>query len=98
MIRGNVLNETWSDGKRGFIEGTAYKVDTNSDEAKKNLWILCRENQLDEEIYNQLVKKAEGEGYDVSKLKKTTHTNPPPETKDAPADKGIWWLRSIFGK
>ncbi|XP_040997786.1 temperature-induced lipocalin-1-like [Juglans microcarpa x Juglans regia] len=30
----NVLNETWSDGKRGYIEGTAYKADTNSDEAK----------------------------------------------------------------
>lgn len=30
----HVLNETWSDGKRGFIEGTAYKADPNSDEAK----------------------------------------------------------------
>ncbi|KAH7843593.1 hypothetical protein Vadar_018564 [Vaccinium darrowii] len=29
-----VLNETWSDGKRGSIEGTAYKADPNSDEAK----------------------------------------------------------------
>ncbi|CAN6681382.1 unnamed protein product [Malus baccata var. baccata] len=30
----NVLNETWTDGKRGSIEGTAYKADPNSDEAK----------------------------------------------------------------
>ncbi|KAG5569419.1 hypothetical protein H5410_059185 [Solanum commersonii] len=30
----HVLNETWSNGKRGFIEGTAYKADPNSDEAK----------------------------------------------------------------
>lgn len=30
----HVLNETWSDGKRGYIEGTAYKADPNSDEAK----------------------------------------------------------------
>lgn len=30
----NVLNETWSDGKRGFIEGFAYKADPSSDEAK----------------------------------------------------------------
>lgn len=29
-----VLNETWTDGKRGYIEGTAYKADANSDEAK----------------------------------------------------------------
>lgn len=30
----NVLNETWSDGKRGSIEGTAFKADPKSDEAK----------------------------------------------------------------
>lgn len=30
----HVLNETWSDGKRGYIEGSAYKADPNSDEAK----------------------------------------------------------------
>ncbi|GKU87169.1 hypothetical protein SLEP1_g1613 [Rubroshorea leprosula] len=30
----HVLNETWTDGKRGYIEGTAYKADPNSDEAK----------------------------------------------------------------
>ncbi|KAK4727824.1 hypothetical protein R3W88_032741 [Solanum pinnatisectum] len=29
----HVLNETWCNGKRGFIEGTAYKADPNSDEA-----------------------------------------------------------------
>ncbi|BBH08587.1 temperature-induced lipocalin [Prunus dulcis] len=30
----NVLNETWSDGKRSSIEGTAYKADPSSEEAK----------------------------------------------------------------
>ncbi|KAE9462615.1 hypothetical protein C3L33_05477, partial [Rhododendron williamsianum] len=30
----HVLNETWTDGKRGFIEGTTYKADPSSDEAK----------------------------------------------------------------
>jgi apolipoprotein D and lipocalin family protein len=30
----HVLNETWSNGKRGFIEGSAYKADPKSDEAK----------------------------------------------------------------
>lgn len=29
-----VLNETWSGGKRGYIEGFAYKANPNSDEAK----------------------------------------------------------------
>lgn len=54
---------------------------------------------MDDEIYNKLVEKAKEEGYDVSKLKRTTHTDPPPEGEDAPVDtKGIWWLKSIFGK
>ncbi|XP_077214671.1 temperature-induced lipocalin [Tasmannia lanceolata] len=30
----NVLNETWNDGKRGYIEGTAHKVDPLNNEAK----------------------------------------------------------------
>ncbi|XP_019441374.1 PREDICTED: temperature-induced lipocalin-1-like [Lupinus angustifolius] len=30
----HVLNETWSDGKRSYIQGPAYKADPNSDEAK----------------------------------------------------------------
>ncbi|KAJ9548640.1 hypothetical protein OSB04_021183 [Centaurea solstitialis] len=93
----HVLNETWSDGKRGFIEGSAYKADPKSDEAK--LKILSRRNHIDEKIYNQMVEKAKEQGYDVSKLKKTMQTDPPPETDAAPADtKGIWWIKSIFGK
>ncbi|XP_068648551.1 temperature-induced lipocalin-1-like [Aristolochia californica] len=30
----HVLNETWTDGKRGYIQGTAYKAEPKSDEAK----------------------------------------------------------------
>ncbi|XP_004287111.1 PREDICTED: apolipoprotein D [Fragaria vesca subsp. vesca] len=30
----DVLNETWTNGSRGFIQGTAYKADPSSDEAK----------------------------------------------------------------
>ncbi|KAI3874787.1 hypothetical protein MKW98_019360 [Papaver atlanticum] len=29
-----VLNETWTDGKRGFIQGTAYAADPSSNEAQ----------------------------------------------------------------
>uniref|UniRef100_A0A803QBE4 Lipocalin/cytosolic fatty-acid binding domain-containing protein n=1 Tax=Cannabis sativa TaxID=3483 RepID=A0A803QBE4_CANSA len=125
----HVLNETWSDGKRGSIEGTAYKVDPNSDEAKLKvkfyvppflpiipvtgdywvlyidedyqvalvgqpsrnyLWILSRKSQIDDEIFNELVERAKSEGYDVSKLHKTPHSDSPPEGEEGPKDtKGI---------
>ncbi|XP_057537895.1 temperature-induced lipocalin-1 [Amaranthus tricolor] len=134
----HVLNETWSGGKRGFIEGTAYKADPKSDEAKlkvkfyvppflpiipvvgdywilhldadyqyaligqpsrRYLWILSRSPVLDEEIYKQLLEKAKEEGYDINKLHKTPQADPPPEDEDAPKDtKGIWWIKSIFGR
>ncbi|KMZ73404.1 Outer membrane lipoprotein Blc [Zostera marina] len=134
----HVLNETWSgDGKRGHIEGTANKVDPNSDEAKLKvkfyvppflplipvtgdywilhlddnyhhalvgqpsrtyLWILCREPHMDGEVYDMLVKKAVDSGYDVSNLRKTPHSDNPPESEGAQDNKGIWWLKSIFGK
>ncbi|KAK1395899.1 temperature-induced lipocalin-1-like [Heracleum sosnowskyi] len=133
----HVLNETWSSGKRDSIEGTAYKADPSSDEAKlkvkfyvppflpiipvvgdywvlyidqdyhhvlvgipnrKSLWILCRDTHIDEEIYNSLVQRAEREGYDVSKLHKTPQADPPPGSEENPTDKGIWWIKSLFGK
>ncbi|XP_076928328.1 temperature-induced lipocalin-1-like [Bidens hawaiensis] len=133
----HVLNETFSDGKRSSIEGTAYKADPKRDEAKlkvkfyippflpiipvvgnywvlyldegyqyaligeptrRYLWILCRETHLEEDIYNQLVERAKGEGYDVTKLHKTTQTDPS-EIENGPTDnKGIWWIKSLFGK
>ncbi|XP_022750225.1 temperature-induced lipocalin-1-like [Durio zibethinus] len=134
----HVLNETFTDGKRVSIEGSAYKADPKSDDAKlkvkfyvppflpiipvvgdywvlyidddyqyalignpsrKYLWILCRQTQMDDEIYNRLVQKAKDEGYDVSKLHKNPQSDPPPEGEDTPKDtKGIWWIKSIFGR
>lgn len=45
------------------------------------------------------MEKAKEQGYDVSKLRRTTHTDPPPEGDEGPKDtKGIWWIKSIFGK
>ncbi|KAI4344256.1 hypothetical protein L6164_011503 [Bauhinia variegata] len=133
----NVLNETWSGGKRSYIEGTAYKADPSSDEAKlkvkfyvppflpvipvvgdywvlyidndyqcaligqpsrRYLWILSRQNHLDDKIYNELVQKAEEEGYDVSKLHKTPHGDRPPEEQGPEDTKGIWWVKSVLGR
>ncbi|KAL8497690.1 hypothetical protein ACS0TY_021136 [Phlomoides rotata] len=133
----DVLNETWTDGKRGFIEGAAYKIDPKSDEAKLKvkfyvppflpiipvtgdywvlyidpdyqyavvgqpsrsyLWILSRKAQIDEEMYNELVEKAKAQGYDVTKLHRTSHSDAPPASDDAPKDKGIWWIKSLLGR
>ncbi|KAK7411604.1 hypothetical protein VNO78_03039 [Psophocarpus tetragonolobus] len=133
----NVLNETWSGGKRGYIEGTAYKAQPSSDEAKfkvkfyvppflpiipivgdywvlfiddeyqyaligqpsrNYLWILSRTPHLDDALYNQLLQRAIDEGYDVSKLRKTPQNDPPPEEEGPQDSKGIWWIKSIFGK
>ncbi|XP_010483381.1 PREDICTED: temperature-induced lipocalin-1-like [Camelina sativa] len=134
----HVLNETWSNGKRGYIEGSAYKADPKSDEAKLKvkfyvppflpifpvtgdywvlyidpdyqhalvgqpsrsyLWILSRTAHMEEETYKQLVVKAVEQGYDVSKLHKTTQNDTPPESDSAPTDaKGVWWFKSLLGK
>jgi len=131
----HVLNETYTNGKKSSIEGTAYKADPKSEEAKlkvkftvppflplipvygnywillldddyqwaligeptrKSLWVLSRQKQLDEGIYNRLLEHAQQEGYDVSRLHKTTQ-NDDPET-EAPKDKGFWWIKALLGK
>lgn len=61
--------------------------------------ILSREAVIDEEKYKELVEKAVSEGYDVSKLQRTTHSQTPPDSDEAAKDKvGFWWIKSIFGK
>ncbi|KAI4982200.1 hypothetical protein ZWY2020_022692 [Hordeum vulgare] len=132
-----VLNETWTGGRRGHIEGTAFRADDAGDEAKLKvrfyvppflpvfpvtgdywvlhvddayqyalvgqpsrnyLWILCRQPRMDEGVYNELVERAKEEGYDVSKLRRTPHPEPTPESQGAPKDGGLWWIKSLFGK
>ena len=60
--------------------------------------ILCRQPHMDEAVYGELVRRAEEEGYDVSKLRRTAHPDPPPESEESPRDGGMWWLKSLFGK
>ncbi|KAL3728815.1 hypothetical protein ACJRO7_033402, partial [Eucalyptus globulus] len=50
--------------------------------------ILSRQSRMDEEIYNQLVWKVEEEGYDVSKLHKTPHSDSPPKEEGPEDTKG----------
>ncbi|XP_052136170.1 temperature-induced lipocalin-1-like [Oryza glaberrima] len=121
----------------GHIEGTTYRTDPASDEAKLKvkfyvppflpifpvvgdywvlhvddaysyalvgqpslnyLWILCRQPHMDEEVYNQLVERAKEEGHDVSKLKKTAHPDPLSESEQSAGDRGVWWIKSLFGR
>jgi apolipoprotein D and lipocalin family protein len=39
--------------------------------SRKYLWILCRTPQMDETLYREIVDRAAGKGFDVSKLVRT---------------------------
>lgn len=41
--------------------------------SKKYLWILSRSKEIDEKVYNNLLKKAAGYGFQISGLKKVQH-------------------------
>ena len=61
--------------------------------------ILCRKPLMEEEVYNEMVERARNVGYDVSRLKRTPQADPAPEEEGVEKDtKGIWWIKSIFGK
>ena len=38
---------------------------------RKYLWILCREREMSEDLYESLVEKARAKGFDVQKLERT---------------------------
>jgi len=50
--------------------GKDYEYAVVGDESRKYLWILSRTPQMDESTYNDLVKRAQTKGFDVSKLEK----------------------------
>lgn len=50
-----------------------YRYVLVGDPALKYLWILARENSLDDNIYRMLLQKAKDNGYDVSSIIKVAH-------------------------
>uniref|UniRef100_A0A7N0UX30 Lipocalin/cytosolic fatty-acid binding domain-containing protein n=1 Tax=Kalanchoe fedtschenkoi TaxID=63787 RepID=A0A7N0UX30_KALFE len=57
---------------------TDYQYAVVGDPFRITLYILSRKNKIDDQVYTQLVQKAAEQGYDVSRLSKTTQTDPPP--------------------
>ncbi len=53
--------------------GDNYEYAMVGDPTRKFLWILSRENTLDERVYLELVQKAQNLGFDTNKLLRTKH-------------------------
>jgi len=50
--------------------GEDYEYVVVGDESRKYLWILSRTPQMDEAVYNELLKRVQDKGFDISKLEK----------------------------
>jgi apolipoprotein D and lipocalin family protein len=50
--------------------GKGYEYAVVGDESRKYLWILSRTPQMDEALYDELVRRAKEKGFDVSRLEK----------------------------
>jgi apolipoprotein D and lipocalin family protein len=50
--------------------GENYEYAVVSDRLRLTLWILCRTPQMDEAVYNEIVARLEGQGYDKSRLER----------------------------
>jgi apolipoprotein D and lipocalin family protein len=65
----------------GLFQGDYWIIDLDEDyqwavvgePTKKYLWILSRQNKLDSEVYEGILKRLNALGYDLSKLKKTIY-------------------------
>ncbi len=51
--------------------GRDYEYAVVGEESRNYLWILSRTPQMDEATYNDLLKRVQAKGFDVSKLEKT---------------------------
>jgi apolipoprotein D and lipocalin family protein len=50
--------------------GKDYEYVVVGDESRKYLWILSRTPQMDEAVYNELLRRVQDKGFDISKLEK----------------------------
>jgi apolipoprotein D and lipocalin family protein len=50
--------------------GKDYEYVVVGDESRKYLWILSRTPQMDEAVYNELLKRVQDKGFDISKLER----------------------------
>jgi apolipoprotein D and lipocalin family protein len=50
--------------------GKDYEYAVVGEESRKYLWILSRTPQMDDTVYNELLKRIKDKGFDVSKLEK----------------------------
>jgi apolipoprotein D and lipocalin family protein len=50
--------------------GRDYEYVVVGDEPRKYLWILSRTPQMDEAVYNELLKRVQDKGFDISKLER----------------------------
>lgn len=50
-----------------------YSYAVVGDPTKKYLWILCRNDKMDEKTYQEILSRLKAIGYDLSKLVKTVH-------------------------
>lgn len=50
--------------------GKNYEYVVVGDESRKYLWILSRTPHMDEAVYNELLKRVQDKGFDISKLEK----------------------------
>lgn len=50
-----------------------YKYAVVGSTAKRYLWILARDYHIDPKVYDELVSKAKGEGYNVERIQRTMH-------------------------
>ena len=50
--------------------GKDYEYAVVGEESRKYLWILARKPQMDESVYNELLKRVEADGFDISKIER----------------------------
>jgi lipocalin len=57
--------------------GKDYESAVVGGESRKYLWILSRTPQMDESVYNELLKRVQAKGFDTTRLEKNPQKSPP---------------------
>src|SRR5688572_33209423 len=79
-------------GKYWILDlGPNYEYAVVGEPGRDYLWILSRNPQIDERLYQQLLAKMQSRGFDTTRMVKTTHPAPSSQRKAREqAERGTW--------
>eukprot|EP00238_Polyblepharides_amylifera_P006438 CAMPEP_0196582756 /NCGR_PEP_ID=MMETSP1081-20130531/40527_1 /TAXON_ID=36882 /ORGANISM="Pyramimonas amylifera, Strain CCMP720" /LENGTH=196 /DNA_ID=CAMNT_0041903429 /DNA_START=215 /DNA_END=805 /DNA_ORIENTATION=+ len=76
--------------------GDKYEYAVVGEPDRRCLWILCRETEMEENLYNSILDTMKAKGFPVETVTKTCHLEGVGLETNKGEEDGLWWIKGLF--